>query len=113
MITKKKLTIPIFEVKLTVVIFDNFDEVKYLAGDTASKGFITYSDDFGSILVGVRSDRPDTIAHESEHIKNVIWRYIGYESQEDNDEVDAYLVGYIYNRIASVLFLDNSSKGRL
>jgi hypothetical protein len=38
------------------------------------------------------------IAHESEHIKNAIWRYIGYEPQRDNDEVDAYLLTYIYNK---------------
>lgn len=113
MITKKRLVIPIFEVKLMVVIFDNFDEVEYLAGDVASKGFINCSDNLGSILVAVRSDQPGTIAHEAEHIKNIIWRYIGYKSQEDNDEVDAYLVGYIYNRIADVFFKHNSSKGRL
>ena len=41
-------------------------------------------------------ERGSSIAHESEHIKNAIWRYIGYEPQRDNDEVDAYLLTYIY-----------------
>ena len=43
-----------------------------------------------------------TTITESEHIKNAIWRYIGYEPQRDNDEVDAYLLTYIYNKITDV-----------
>lgn len=36
--------------------------------------------------------------------KNSIWRYIGYTPQEDNDEVDAYLITYIYDKITSVFY---------
>lgn len=31
-------------------------------------------------------------------------RYIGYTPQEDNDEVDAYLITYIYDKIVSVFY---------
>lgn len=34
----------------------------------------------------------------------IIWRYIGYTPQEDNDEVDAYLITYIYDKIVSVFY---------
>lgn len=35
---------------------------------------------------------------------NSIWRYIGYTPQEDNDEVDAYLITYIYDKITSIFY---------
>lgn len=53
-------------------------------------------DQYGASLVAVNFRSGSSIAHEAVHIKNAIWRYIGYEPQRDNDEVDAYLVTYIY-----------------
>ena len=53
---------------------------------------------YGASLVAINSKRGSSIIHEAEHIKNSIWRYIGYTPQEDNDEVDAYLITYIYNK---------------
>ena len=44
------------------------------------------------------------VSKNYEHIKNAIWRYIGYEPQRDNDEVDAYLLTYIYNKITDVFY---------
>ena len=55
-------------------------------------------------LVAINSKRGSSIIHEAEHIKNSIWRYIGYTPQEDNDEVDAYLITYIYDKITSVFY---------
>lgn len=37
-------------------------------------------------------------------LKNSIWRYIGYTPQADNDEVDAYLLTYIYKKITDVFY---------
>ena len=47
---------------------------------------------YGASLVAINSKRGSSIIHEAEHIKNSIWRYIGYTPQEDNDEdyVDTY-----------------------
>ena len=45
--------------------------------------------------------------HEAEHVKNLIWEYIGYRPQADNDEVDAYLLTYIYNKITDVFYKHN------
>ena len=53
-------------------------------------------------------DESVNIAHESEHVKNAIWRFIGYEPQRDNDEVDAYLLTYIYNKITDVFYKHDS-----
>lgn len=107
MITQKKLTIPIFHYKLTIVIYDNWDEVKHL--DTNSRedaaapaGFTKYQ--YGAALVAINSKRGSTIVHEAEHIKNLIWEYIGYIPQAGNDEVDAYLLTYIYEKITNVFY---------
>ena len=54
---------------------------------------------YGASLVAVNSRRGSSIVHEAEHIKNHIWQYIGYTPQRDNDEVDAYLLTYIYDKI--------------
>ena len=36
--------------------------------------------------------------------ENHIWHFIGYRPQRDNDEVDAYLITYIYNKIVDVFY---------
>lgn len=106
MITKRNLIIPIFEYKLTVVIFDDWKELKemlpsYDLGNEA-KAITLYRE--GASLVAVNSKRGSSIVHEAEHVKNNIWSYIGYTPQRDNDEVDAYVITYIYNKIADVFY---------
>jgi hypothetical protein len=59
---------------------------------------------YGAALVAVNSKKDSSIVHEAEHIKNAIWNYIGYTPQRDNDEVDAYLLAYIYKKIAEVFY---------
>jgi hypothetical protein len=39
-----------------------------------------------------------------------IWQYIGYTPQRDNDEVDAYLLTYIYNKITQVFYKHKDDK---
>jgi hypothetical protein len=107
MITQKKMIIPIFGYRLTVVIYDKWDEVKHLDYNTkdeksAPSGFTTYKD--GAALVAINSKRGSTIVHEAEHVKNLIWDYIGYTPIATNDEVDAYLLTYIYEKITDVFY---------
>lgn len=111
MITQKKLTIPIFDYKLSIIIYDDWEEVKYL--DLASKdennapaGFTKWK--FGSAIVAIQSNKSSSIVHEAEHVKNLIWEYIGYTPQANNDEVDAYLLTYIYNKIVNVYYKHNN-----
>jgi hypothetical protein len=105
MITQKKMTIPIFDYKLDIIIYDNWEEIKHL-DDTTSiyppRGLTKWQ--HGSALVAIDSKYKSTIVHEAEHIKNLIWEYIGYKPQIDNDEVDAYLLTYIYEKIADVFY---------
>lgn len=103
MITQKKITIPIFDYKLTIIIFDKWDEVSYLFDNGPEPKAIT-NIQYGRSIVAINSKNEDSIVHEAEHIKNAIWEYIGYISQRDNDEVDAYLITYIYNKITDVFY---------
>lgn len=109
MITQKRLIVPIFNYKLSIVIFDDWEEVKHLdCEETRSyppAGFTKWS--YGSALVVIDAKRGSTIVHEAEHVKNLIWEYIGYRPQIDNDEVDAYLLTYIYNKITDVFYKHN------
>lgn len=90
MITQRKVTIPIFEFKLTIVIFDNWSELEgFLTPEEyeIESRAVTVSQ-YGAALVAVNSRRGASIVHEAGHIKNAIWRYIGYTPMRDNDEVD-------------------------
>lgn len=105
MLTYRKMTIPIFEVELKVYIFDNWSEVSDIAGEgNKAKGVTFYQDGIGKITVVIDKRHPSTIVHEAEHVKNFIWNYIGYTPQRDNDEVDAYLLKYLYNKIVDVFY---------
>lgn len=91
MITKRKMIVPIFGYKLTIVIFDDWEELKdYLPKEDleVEAKAITLSA-YGASLVAINSKRGSSIVHEAEHIKNHIWSFIGYRPQRDNDEVDA------------------------
>lgn len=101
MVTQKKINIPIFDYKLTIVIFDKWEEVEHLFDGGPEPRAIVKSQ-YGASLVAVNSKSESSIVHEAEHIKNNIWDFIGYRPQRDNDEVDAYLITYIYNKIVDV-----------
>lgn len=101
MITQKKIVIPIFDYKLTILVFDRWEEVKHLFDNGPEPKAIT-DIQYGRSTVAVNSKNGSSIIHEAEHIKNAIWEYIGYIPQRDNDEVDAYLITYIYNKIIDV-----------
>lgn len=106
MITQRKMVIPIFNYKLSVVIFDKWEECsKFLPPEEMEieANAITMMN-YGAALVAVNSKRETSIVHEAEHVKNAIWKYIGYTPQRDNDEVDAYLLSYIYKKISEVFY---------
>lgn len=103
MITRKTITIPIFDYRLSIIIYDQWDETKHLFDGGPEPRAIVKSY-YGGAIVAINSTKETSMVHESEHIKNLIWEFIGYKPQEDNDEVDAYLITYIYNKISSVFY---------
>lgn len=106
MVTTKKKIIPIFNYKLTIIIYDLWNEVSSLFDDGPEPRAVT-KHTYGAALVAINSKHGSSIVHEAEHIKNLIWDYIGYTPQIDNDEVDAYLIKYIYEKIVEVFYRHN------
>lgn len=110
MITSRKLVIPIFEVPIHVYIFDNWDEIADIYEEHSNPKGLTELTANNIIRVFILAKYPSTIVHEAEHVKNMIWFVIGYTPQRDNDEVDAYLLKYIYNRIVDVYYKHTGNK---
>ena len=105
MLTKKRKLIPIFDYYMTILIFDSLEDLKGSIPDdiyeVPARGVtIEYE---GSCVVCCTPKYQSTVVHESGHIKNLVWKYIGYTPQVDNDEVDQYLRTYIYEEIIKVL----------
>lgn len=107
MITQRKVMIPIFDYKLTIVIYDDWNETRHMFDDGPEPRAVTRHT-YGAALVAINSKHGNSIVHEAEHVKNLIWDYIGYIPQRDNDEVDAYLITYIYKKIVDVFYKHNS-----
>ena len=113
MITQMKMIILIFDYKFTVVIFVQWEELgRFLRKEEMEQESRAISiNHYRASLVAINSKMGSSIIHEAEHIKNSIWRYIGYTPQEDNDEVDAYLITYIYDKITSVFYKHDRAAG--
>lgn len=98
MLTRRVKGVPLYPVRLCVMIYDEVDDLPYCYRELAhgSVGFYHCGSDLREFLLAVRSGGDmGTIAHESEHVKNKIFAAIGYETDNMNDEVDAYLLGWI------------------
>lgn len=110
MITSRKINIPIFNFKLHIIVTDTWEEAKrkfpvISEVDTERcDAFTMYNESLGTSIVAICVNTVSNlnIVHESIHVKNNIWEYIGYSPQAGNDEVDAYLATYICNRILEV-----------
>lgn len=107
MVTKRKIRIPIFDYALTIVVFDDWQEIKRAVSpeerDFPSRA-ITISG-LGSSLMMINSKSFDSIVHECGHVKNALWMHIGYRPMADNDEVDQYLVTYLFKKVRDVFYL--------
>ena len=92
------LGIQLIVASISLVIFDKWEELgKFLPEEEMEQEAKAITiNQYGASLVAINSKRGNSIVHEALHIKNNIWKYIGYTPQVDNDEVDAYLLTYIY-----------------
>lgn len=111
MITKRKIIIPIFRIKLTIIVLDEMSEgvVLYPSLDINSDGnVLDYSN--GEVSIFITPKDYSIIAHECLHVVNSVWLRIGYNPQKDNDEVDAYLLDYIMSKVLDVVKKHNELK---
>lgn len=102
MITKRNFVVPIYGYKVNVVIFDDIKEIKGEYPDLKECYGATMQFTDGCIVLLRNDDITLTMVHECEHIKNAIWNFIGYTPQSNNDEVDAYLITYLFSKLKEI-----------
>lgn len=108
MLTKRKFKIPIFNYLMFVYVFDVWEDLRdnipnNVYNDKNTKGITIEYDDYCVVCVPSNTKHKSTLVHESGHVKNLVWKYIGYVPQRDNDEVDQYLQSYIFEIIENIL----------
>lgn len=106
MITETNFEVPIFHFKVEVVVFDKLDEVKVKYSEFLLEGADACTVEYvnaSKAKVIIPSNNYVCVVHELEHIKNLIWKAKGYKPQEGNDEVDAYLIEYLFERIDKII----------
>ena len=104
MITKKNINIPIFRLKLKIVVVDDIEEALGIEPniDTEADSCVIDHNN-GTATIVIASNDMSVIAHECLHVKNAVWNRIGYSPNPVNDEVDAYLVQYLFNEVYKVV----------
>lgn len=104
MITKKNINIPIFRLKLKIVVVDNIEEALEIDSniDTIADSCVIDNNN-GTATIVIASNDMSVIAHECLHVKNAVWNRIGYSPNPMNDEVDAYLLDYIMTEVLKVV----------
>jgi len=108
MLTKRRIKIPIFNYLMFVYVFDKWEDLKNNIPDEMynlpnCNGITIDYDTYCVVCVPSNLKRKSTLSHESGHVKNLIWKYIGYTPMRDNDEVDQYLQSYIFEIIENVI----------
>lgn len=102
MITKKIIKVPIYDYKVTIIVSDTFEEANKLYPEMHQCNACVLESPTESVIV-IPPNQLGILAHECVHLKNNIWTYIGYKPTSDNDEVDAYLIQYLYNEVYKVV----------
>lgn len=106
MLTEKSFIVPIYDFKVEVVVFDDLSEAQKRYPEFMSEGTKACTVEYfncSKVKVIVPSYKYASVVHELEHAKNLIWKAKGYKSHEDNDEVDAYLIEYLYDRVDKII----------
>lgn len=109
MITKKIIKVPIYNYKVTIMVANDWKETKSIYPDIEDANGLVLEGKNNFILI-IPPNNPSIIVHECEHLKNCIWNYIGQRTDSKNDEVDAYLVEYLFEQVSKVVAKHNSKK---
>ena len=104
MITKKNINIPIFRLKLKIVVVDDIEEALEIDTNINTEvDSLVIDHNNGTATIVIASNDMSIIAHECLHVKNAVWNRIGYSPNPLNDEVDAYLLDYIMAEVLKVV----------
>lgn len=106
MITEKKFKVPIYDYVVYVMIVDSMEEAVKKHPEIKGSMYgctLEYDNPFCKVILPPCNN--STLIHELEHVKNIIWKWIGYTPQAGNDEPDAYLIGYLYEQVDKIIKL--------
>lgn len=107
MVTKKTIKVPIYDYRVIIVVADTLKEVYKIYPDIDYEGKACVAEYTNYSIIAIPPYQPGIIAHECVHLKNCIWKYIGYKPEANNDEVDAYLVEYLFDQVSKVVAKHN------
>lgn len=106
MLIEKTIQLPIFSYKIKVVLSDTKDEIKNKypeMDETCSACTLEYRDcNFCRVLLVLDDYFISNMAHELVHAKNCLYRYINQYCDRDNDEIEAYILGYLVSEITKI-----------
>lgn len=107
---KNKFKIPLYPGKLIVIKADDLQPIldKYgLKADASKYGAFTFNkyknDVFRCYVLFSNDFDASLIAHESVHVVNFIYESIGAKLDVVNDEPQAYLTGWVFDKIYKTL----------
>ena len=106
MIKEKKIKLPIFNYSVKVVIFDSREEIiqRYPEFKDAYAALTLEYEGSSecTILIPKDKDFISNMAHELVHAKNCLFRFIQQHCDRDNDEIEAYIIGYLVSEILKI-----------
>lgn len=104
---KETIDIPIYQCKLTIILDKDLSYVvqEYKTKDLSDYGAITMRvpDKFSEYIMAFEYSDGNIIAHEIVHLKNYIYQDKGIELDRFNDEPEAYLTGWLFKQIETIL----------
>lgn len=113
MITEGRFNVPIYDFKVEVTVFDTPEEARkkyseWITGTCLGCTVEYFSGDKCKLIIP--SYNMSTVIHELEHVKNLIWKYREIKTILENDEPDAYLIGFLFEKVEKILKRHLASK---
>lgn len=104
MITETIITIDIFTYKLKIVVYDNVKEIRNKYPDMKVEwDGVTYDYSDHKTMVIIPYNNMRTCIHEMEHVKNCILKSLNHNHDYDHDELDAYIMEYLYDKVEKAI----------
>lgn len=106
---RRKLNVPIFDAIVYVGVTENLQDyyAKYGIKDDDNTGYdavaIQVDDSENKYELVFVNTEPHVIVHECVHLKNYIFKHIGFALSIDNDEIEALFVDWLFKEISNIV----------
>ena len=98
MVIEKRFKAPYFKTAIQIFVYDDFDEAKVElpAFPDMADGYVQAFPCDNCVHIVIPHNKQWVVVHELEHAKNSIFKLIGHKSDVDNDEIDAYVIEWLW-----------------